>query len=362
MQAFDGLGMHLGSLARLSKAKTRSISPENPTGEKGKGGLATEGTGAASARELGPGWKISPSVLIEPGEGRVLADIEGSGAIQSMWLSGHTVRDGRKTRLYVLRMYWDDQRVPSVECPLCDFFASGWGQFWQINSLPVAVNPNSGYNSYWPMPFRNRCRITLENRDHEPMVQYYQINYTLAELPADLAYFHAQFRRTNPLPYKQPYTIVSDVEGGGQYVGTSLAWGANSQGWWGEGEIKFYIDGDEHPTICGTGTEDYFGGAYGWNLQGKYGAYSGPFMGMVQVGRAENALPPQERFCMYRWHIPDPIRFKADLRVTIQALGWQKGGKYRPLQDDISSVAFWYQTLPTRPFPALPDHEGLRIA
>ena len=107
-----------------------------------------------------------------------------------------------------------------MECPCADFFASGWGQFAQINSLPVAVNPNSGYNCFWEMPFGKRCRITLENRHHEPMTLYYQINYTLTEVPDDVGYFHAQFRRTNPLPYKRDYTIVDGIKGMGHYVGT----------------------------------------------------------------------------------------------------------------------------------------------
>jgi hypothetical protein len=359
MSNFNGLGMNLGNLPRLSKAKTRSISAENPTGEKGKGGMATDGTGARCARDLGQGWKVSPSVVIEAGQTYTLADIEGPGAIQSMWLSGDVARRGPISRFYILRIYWDDQEVPSAECPIADFFASGWGQFAQINSLPVAVNPNRGYNCFWEMPFRKRCRITLENRHREAMTHYYQINYTLTDVDDDVAYFHAQFRRTNPLPYKQPYTIVDGIRGAGQYVGTVLAWGVNNNGWWGEGEIKFYIDGDtDFPTICGTGTEDYFGGAYNWDVNGQYVAYSTPFMGM-QVIRPDGTYQAQQRFCMYRWHVMDAIRFEKNLRVTIQALGWRDGGRYLPLQDDIASVAYWYQTLPAEPSPLIKGVRGL---
>ena len=130
--------------------------------------------------------------------------------------------------------------------------------------------------------------------------------------------------------------------------------------WWGEGEIKFYIDGDaEFPTICGTGTEDYFGGAYNWDVDGQYVTYTTPFMGMHQVIRPDGLYKSQQRFGMYRWHIMDPIRFDQDLRVTIQALGWRSGGRYLALQPDMASVAYWYQRLPAAPFPSLPDADYL---
>jgi len=362
MSDFNGLGMTLGNLWRLSKAKTRSISAENPTGEKGKGGMAVTGTGASCARDLGQGWKVSPSVVIEAGQTFTLADIEGPGAIQSMWLSGDVARKGAGSRFYILRIFWDDQEQPSVECPIADFFASGWGQFAQVSSLAVAVNPNRGYNCFWEMPFRKRCRVVLENRHSEPVTHYYQINYTLTDVPDEAAYFHAQFRRVNPLPYMQPFTILDGVRGRGQYVGTVLAYGVHNNGWWGEGEIKFYIDGDsDFPTICGTGTEDYFGGAYDWDVDGQYVTYSTPFMGMHLVIRPDGLYRSQQRFSMYRWHIMDPVRFESDMRVTIQALGWREGRRYLPLQDDIASVAYWYQTLPTAPFPPLPDKDALEI-
>jgi len=356
-----GIGMGLGGLSRLMPARTRSISAENPRGGKGEGARATEGTGASCARDLGPGWKVSPSVKIAPGETHTLADIEGPGAIQSMWMAGDISRGGPRARYNILRIYWDGQERPSVECPVADFFANGWGEWAQLTSLPVAVNPNRGYNCFWEMPFRGSCRITMENRHTEPSTLYYQVNYALAEVPDAAAYFHAQFRRTNPLPYKKAYTVLDGVRGPGHYVGTALAWGVNNSGWWGEVEIKFFIDGDdEFPTICGTGTEDYFGGAYNWDVGGGYVPYSTPFMGM-QVFRPDGTYRSQQRFSMYRWHVMDPVRFEEDLRVTIQALGWREGGRYLPLQDDIASVAYWYQKLPTAPFPELPDVDHLEI-
>lgn len=363
---FNGLGMNMGSLPLLSNAKTRSISAENPTGEKGAGGMATEGTGARCARDLGRGWKVSPSVRIAAGRTLALADIEGPGAIQSMWFGGYVARD------FILRIYWDGQDQPSVECPLGDFFALPWIRHGgdpgrrplvRVNSLPVSVNPNCGLNCFWQMPFREHCRITVENlHPDKEYACYYQINYTLTEVPAEAAYFHAQFRRVNPLPYKEVYTILAGVKGRGHYVGTSMGWGVNNCGWWGEGEIKFYIDGDgEFPTICGTGTEDYFGGSYGWQVDGRYVEYSTPFLGMHQVIRPDGAYNSQHRHAMYRWHVMDPVRFERDLRVTIQALGWRGEGRYLPGQDDICSVAYWYQTLPAAPFPPLPDRDGLEV-
>jgi len=366
MDDFNGLGMNLGNLWRLSHAQTRSISAENPTGVKGKGGMALPDPNGA-ARELGQGWKCSPCKRdIQPGETYTLADIEGSGAIQSMWLGGNVTRD------FILRIYWDDQAQPSVECPLCDFFAIPWVKFNEIgtvgplvrvNSLPVVVNPSRALNCFWEMPFRKHARITLQNL-HPTQAKdcFYQINYTLTEVPADAAYFHAQFRRVNPLPYKQVYTILDGIQGHGQYVGTAMGWGINNSGWWGEGEIKFFIDGDgEFPTICGTGTEDYFGGSFNWDSDGQYIEYSTPYLGMHQVLRPDGTYNSQHRHAMYRWHIKDPIRFENDLKVTIQALGWRSEGRYYPGQHDICSVAYWYQTLPTAPFPRLPDRNELEV-
>ena len=357
--SFNGLGCNLGNLSLLSNAQTRSISPENFTGEKGKAGMATEGLGAKCARELGRGWKISPCIEIEPGEVRELANIEGPGAIQQIWMTptGHW-------RFSIIRIYWDDQEHPSVECPVGDFFACGWGSFAPLSSLAICVNPGSAFNSYWEMPFRKRCRITMTNIGLEKMTLFYQINYALTVVPENAAYFHVQFRRRNPLPYKEVYPILDGVKGQGHFAGVYMAWGVNNTGWWGEGEIKFFLDGDgEFPTICGTGTEDYFCGSYNFeNKQTKqYQEFTTPYAGLSQVIRPDGVYNSMTRFGMYRWHLTDPVRFQQDLRVTIQALGWRSGGRYLPLQDDISSTAFWYQTLPTAPFPVLPDRDYLEV-
>lgn len=355
---FNGLGTHLGNLSQLSDAKSRAISMENQSGEPGNGGKATTGTGANFARELGQGWKVSPSVIIPAGETHVMAEIKGPGAITHMWMAPvpEVYRNG------ILRMYWDGEETPSVEVPVGDFFCNGWGKYARVNSMPIAVNPAKACNCYFQMPFRKSAKITFENRSTQETNFFYQIDYTLTEIGDDQAYFHAQFRRTNPVKYMDDFTILDGVKGKGQYIGTYLAVGVNNNGWWGEGEVKFFLDGDQQfPTICGTGTEDYFGGAWDWEEDGAYGTYSTPFLGMHQVWKPDGLYQSQMRFGMYRWHIPDPIRFEKELKVTIQDLGWRSEGRYLPLQDDMASTAYWYQTEPHAAFPPLPSPNELEV-
>lgn len=358
---FNGIGTDMGNLFLASNARTRSISPENFTGAKGRGATCEleEGSAAQCARDLGKGWKVNPFIRIEPHTTFTLAEINEPGCIQHIWLT-----PVGNLRHLILRIYWDREENPSVECPIGDFFASGWGEYAPVSSLAVCVNPGSAFNCYWQMPFRKGCKITLENMMDEISTIYYQIDYCLTDVPEDALYFHAQFRRVNPLPYKDVYTILDGVEGKGHYVGVYMCWGVNNLGWWGEGEIKFYMDGDtEYPTICGTGTEDYFCGSY--NFENKtthqYEEFTTAYAGMPQVIRPDGVYNSQTRFAMYRWHITDPVRFEKNLKVTIQALGWRSGGRYLPLQDDISSVAFWYQDLPAKKFPVLPDKDTLEI-
>lgn len=359
--SFNGLNTNMGNLFLTSKAKTRSISPENFTGEKGKGGMCpqAEGSAANAASTLGTGWKVNPYIIMQPKEVFTIAEINEPGCIQHIWLT--PTGSWRNT---ILRIYWDGQENPSVECPLGDFFASSWDTFAPLNSLAVCVNPGSAFNCYWQMPFKKSCKMTLENRAIETVRMYYQVDYVLTDIPDDAAYFHAQFRRTNPLPYGEVYTILDGVKGQGQYVGTYMAWQSNSTGWWGEGEIKFFMDGDkEFPTICGTGTEDYFCGSYNFENQKtkQYQEFSTAYAGLHNVIRPDGLYNSQQRFGLYRWHIVDPIRFDSDLKVTMQALGWMRdgSGRYLPLRDDIASVAYWYQTLPNAKFPELPCSDYL---
>jgi hypothetical protein len=339
----------LGSLPYLTRARSRSVCAENPTGAKGQGGMAvpnpSDPSPPASARaadDLGQGWKVRPFLRVNKGQMATLMDVDGPGVIQHIWMV-----EGL-SRAHILRFYWDGEETPSIEVPAPDFFAVGHGKFAPVNSLAVVVNPNNALNCYWPMPFRKHARITLTNEspDQDLTLLAYQIDYAEMEVPANAAYLHAQFRRART-DRQNPYVILDGVRGHGRYAGTFLAWVQRSKGWFGEGEIKFYIDGDrDFPTICGTGTEDYFGGSYGFPR-----SFSGPYAGTTLPAN-ENAEPPSF-WSLYRWHIMDPVSFEQDLRVTIQALGWQ-GNKYKKLADDLASVAFWYQTGPHAPFPPLP--------
>ena len=364
-RSFNGLDMSMGNLYKLSNAETRSISPENFTGEKGKGGMATPDPQAprntanatVPARDLGQGWKVNPFVTIQPGETFTMAEIDGPGAIQHIWMT-----PTGNWRFSIIRIYWDDETEPSVEAPIGHFFGMGWNEYAHLNSMPVTVNPGSAFNCYWVMPFRKKCRITMTNiNDVDPMNLYYQVDYTLTDVPEDAAYFHAQYRRTK-FNETSDYTIVDGIKGEGHYVGVYMAWQVNNNGWWGEGEIKFFMDGDKKfPTIIGTGTEDYFCGSYNFDRHGKYVTFTTPYAGLVQVLPGDKIYTSGQRFGLYRWHIMDPIRFKKDLRITIQDLGWRNGFRYLPQNSDISSVCFWYQTEPHAKFPAMPKWEELEM-
>jgi hypothetical protein len=359
---FSGIDNSLGGLYRLSGAKSRSLSAENPRGEKGRGDLREEGTGALCARDLGRGWKISPSLSLAPGSVTTVADISGSGAIQHIWMTFGRVNGRDVWRDMILRFYWDGAEDPSVEVPAGDFFANGWNVYCHVNSLAVCANPARGFNCYWTMPFLTGARITVENRNPNPVTLYYQIDYVEADPGPDIAYFCASFRRSNPTE-GGIHTVIDGIEGRGQYVGTYLAWQVNNNGWWGEGEFKFYIDGDrESPTVCGTGTEDYFCGAYNFDVPGEgYTEFSTPYSGLCQVIKPDGLYRSNPRFGMYRWHITDPVRFETGLCVTVQDLGWRSERRYLVQKSDISSTAFWYQTLPVAKLRGLGSRDDLEI-
>jgi len=366
--AFNGVDMNLGNLSRLSDAKTRSISPENFTGARGKGGMADPSLDSGkrnvanawhAAKDLGKGWKVNPFIEIKSNETITIAEIEGPGAIQHIWMT-----PTGNWRFSILRFYWDDEAEPSIEVPVGDFFGMAFNEYAQLNSLAVTVNPGSAFNCYWKMPFRKKCKVTMENLNHaESMRLYYQVDYTLTEIGQDEAYFHAQFRRSNPTT-GSIHTLVDNIKGKGQYVGCYMAWNVNNNAWWGEGEIKFFMDGDtQYPTINGTGTEDYFCGSYNFeNSKTKqYQEFSTAYAGLHQVIRPDGLYKSQQAFGMYRWHIMDPIRFDKDLRITIQDLGWRHDWRYYPQKSDISSVVFWYQREPHAKFPKLPSKDDLEI-
>ncbi len=347
----------LGDLPDLTPGvESRMISPENPTGEKGKGAMAVPNPSnpdlafSGASIHLGQGWKVRPFIKIPPHQTVTIMDIPGPGTIEHIWLATSTDFRGNG-RATVLRFYWDQEDSPSVEVPMTDFFAIGNDRFAPLNSAAVIDVPTTSMNCYWPMPFRKHARITVTNDAEKVLPLFtYQIDYRLGNVPGSAAYFHAQWRRETVKPSNPDFTILDGVKGDGRYVGTFLAWTQLSTGWFGEGEVKFYLDGDtEFPTIAGTGTEDYFGADYGFPK-----LYSTAYVGNVIEPQSTNpdGGPPQHS--LYRWHIMDPINFHRNLKVTIQDLGWWPDGTYQAEGDDIASVAYWYQKEPHAPFPPFP--------
>lgn len=352
--------------AVLEEGYSRSINWENRNGEKGRGGMA----GSA----LGPSRKGSPCIpCVRAHETVTLAQIEGTGIIRHIWMTVTdkvSERNRYVLRDLVLRMYWDDEETPSVESPLGDFFCCGFGETYQVSSLPIVVNPTRGFNSYFSMPFRKGAKITLENQcDEDIPAFFYQIDYCMKkELPENMGYFHAQWRRQRITEKAEDYVILDQVKGRGQYIGTYIALTTLERYWYGEGEVKFYLDGDrEYPTICGTGTEDYFGGAWSFAAQQNgrtvEQTYCTPFLGYPYYSCRDQVIHndyhmddhlPQRSF--YRWHLPDPILFLKDIRVTIQQIGVSHGGLFER-QDDVASVAYWYQTEPHQAFPQLMERK-----
>lgn len=359
---FNGINTNLSNLQKLSDAKSRSISAENFTGAKGQGGKAVladsiypnKANSAHPARNLGQGWKLNPLISVKPGDTFTLADIDGPGAIKHIWMTPNG-----NWRLAILRIYWENEKEPAVEVPLGDFFCMGLNQYASVSSLPVTVNPGRAFNCFWNMPFRKHCKITIENLNPTNLALFYQIDYVLAKVPKEDAYFHAQFRYANP-DTSSVYTIA-DIHAKGQYVGVYMTWKQNYPGWWGEGEIKFYMDGDKKfPTINGTGVEDYFLGSYGWLINGKTETYSKPYAGVVQEIQPDSLNKLNfPLYGLYRWHIRDPIRFNKDIKITIQDLGWKGPGTFKKLHSDITSVVFWYQKEPSHPVLKLPSKEVL---
>lgn len=356
----------LGTMPYLKHGRSRAINAENPNGEKGKGGTA--------ASELGVGRKGSPCLRdLAPGSTTTLANIKGCGVINHIWITVDyktSDADCFVLRDLVLRMYWDHEENPSVEVPLGDFFCCGFGVPCDVHAEPIVVVPARGFNSYFPMPFKEGTRITIENQHKNPISAFfYQIDYCLYDsLPEDTEYFHAQWRRQAITEKTKDYVILDHTAGKGTYVGTYIGLSTLERYWWGEGEFKFYIDDDEDfPTICGTGMEDYFGGSWSFahQVDGKTveQTYTTQYLGYPYYSKTDELLynpyhnddcPPMRGF--YRFHIPDPIFFEKNLRVTVQQLGVSWKGLFER-QDDLCSVAYWYQSLPHQKFPALPVKE-----
>ncbi|KQQ03486.1 MULTISPECIES: glycoside hydrolase family 172 protein [unclassified Rathayibacter] len=349
-------------LHNRGRVRSRSINAENPDGSPG--GAAT------TASDLGPGRKGRAFLPLPAGERLELADIEGPGTIRHIWITVPDTTEGGPfvLRDLVLRIYWDDDEAPAVESPLGDFFCNGFATRALVTSMPIVVAPTGGMNSYFPMPFRSRARIVLDS-EHPADVGavFFQIDYTIDDdVSDDTGYFHAQWRRTDGTAERATdHVILDGVEGAGAYVGTYIALTSLERYWWGEGEVKFYLDSDvEHPTQCSTGLEDYAGGAWAFQDQlsndppGVPLPFSAPYFGYPHAGSQDTTraspfstwMPPTHG--MYRWHLPDPVLFTERVRVTLQQIGaWDHGLFER--SDDIATVAYWYQT-GTSTAPRLP--------
>jgi hypothetical protein len=276
----------------------------------------------------------------EPGETKVLADLNGPGRITHLWF---TIGSNERAfpRSIVIRVFWDGNDDPAVEAPLGDFFAAGHGMQVNVNSAMVATSSfGRAYNCYWPMPFRKSAKVTITNESKDySMGMYWYVDWEKREVPVDVPYFHAQYRQEYPIKPGHDY-LIADIEGKGHYVGTVLSVYASQPGWFGEGDDRFYIDGDTKPTIHGTGTEDYFNDAWAFRVVNR------PYYG-VSIWEG---MKTGSRITAYRWHLTDPIFFDKSLRFEIE----HKGNTFYDDEslldlytdgrmDMYSSVAFWYQ-------------------
>lgn len=328
-----------------SHLQSYSITFENPQGNKGAGGQA--------ASPLGVGRKGSPARMLPAGATLSLADIKAAGTIRHMWMTTYNVADA--LRGLVIRIYWDNQEWPSVEAPLGDFFGFAHGTTDPFSSVAHSVTEKYGMNIWLPMPFQKRARVTISNDLDIDVLFFYQIDFTLGDRHAENAgRLHAMFRRENPTTLGKDFEILPRREGAGRYIGTVLGVRPTDSNWWGEGEVKIYLDGDQDfASIVGTGAEDYVG--LSWGLQGNAFHYHGA--NFVHGERLDTGP-----VSMYRWHVPDPVYWHEDIRVTVQQIGLSPpvhtfaeylGGLY-DRQDDWSACTFWYEALPSRPVGPIP--------
>ncbi len=335
----EALGQHPDVIHQPYRLDTglvsRSISFENPTGAPGEGGKA--------ASNLGVGRKGLAAKPIKPGETLVLCDIQGKGTIRHIWLT--TDRSPQNLRSLVIRAWWDGQEHPSIECPVGDFFGFAHGKVMPYFSAVHSVGPTAGMNIWLPMPFTKQAKFTITNEADEsakvPPI-YYQIDYTLGDQHAeDIGRLHVLFRRENPTTLKQDFELLPERQNKGRFIGSVIGVrNLHPDQWWGEGEFKVYMDGDkEFPTICGTGSEDYVGLA--WGMQQTPFFYNGC------------SLNQKNFVSMYRWHLPDPIAWQKQCRITIQQIAYKNG--LQETQDDWSCATFWYEPLPSAALPKIPD-------
>jgi hypothetical protein len=341
------------------------FSAENPEGKRNGGSRGADCE------------KIRPCIQIEPGKTVVLADVDGPGALTHFWMTGYTGHS------FILRIYWDNEGIPAVKAPLSAFFGMAYDENWEdrdgrypcYQSAALSVVPGRGCNSFFFMPFLQHCRITVENRGVKEEPLYYMIEGYQGVLDTeylihsstsfmtlrdrDVRYFHAEYRQAHPVQKGKAYTALDIAGTEGCFAGITLAIGINGNNTcFVEGEPKMYIDGDRYPTINYTGTEDYFGGAYGFGndiSQHRYQTFSGPYQGLYAILGDNNAFyNQQQRFLFYRFHIADPVFFSESFRFTFDNLGWT-GPRY----DDYTSVCYWYQKEPAGSESQLPTDQEL---
>ena len=311
---------------------SRSISFENPTGAPGVGGQA--------ASKLGPGRKGAPARSINPGETVSLCDLEGPGTIRHLWIT--TDQRPIVQRACVIRVWWEGQEHPSIECPIGDLFGFAHGKIVSYQSAVHSCGPTGGRNLWLPMPFRKRARIEFTNEGPAAVPLFYSIDYTAGDKhAADVGRLHVLFRRENPTTEKVDFELLPERKQQGRFLGSVIGIrNLHPQQWWGEGEIKVYLDGDrDWPTIVGTGSEDYVGLA--WGIQQAPFLYNGC------------SLNEKDFVTMYRWHLPDPIGWRRQARITIQQIAWKDG--LAETRDDWSCATFWYEPVPSAKLPPLPD-------
>lgn len=331
---------------------TRQFSAENPDASHGGGARRAPDPSdpdlahSGPAVDLGRGFKVRPFLRLPAGSEAVLVDADGPGVLTYMFVTTD-LADLSSLRL---RCRWDGSPEPAVDVPLGAFFGMGHpGRPHEVSSVVAQVAPSRGCSCYWPMPFGRHALVTVENTGAEDAsILAYKVVCELGGDQVAAARFHARWSLSRTRLGSANHEMVSISGGRGAYAGTALYWKAFEPGWWGEGEVKFYLDGDsEFPTIVDTGTEDYVGGAWGFGrddahggpLGGKERPFSGPWSGVPLVETDESSA---RHISMYRWHVPDPIWFANDLRAEVQALGWGPDQRYRVREDEVASVAYWY--------------------
>ena len=340
------------------EGETFTLSPENVNGVKSGG-----------SRNL-PNEKLSPRRILQPEETIVLADIDGEGIVESMWFGGYV---GAR---YILRIFWDNEKNPSVEAPLSAFFGHAFyadvtgadGNYNFLNSAKIMVAPCRGFNCYWQMPFKKRCMITLENRSETVLDVYYSITWRKCGIGNDFRYFCASYRQAFPVKSGAEYIALDNVKCSGHLAGITLAVNVNEPDCcWCEGEVKMYLDGEAYPTVNYTGTEDYFGGAFCFGKEiecRKYGQYSGLYQGVYSIsGGLNNGISNVgKKFMLYRFHEKDPITFTNDIKVTIQCIYYDfDKNEWHYRNDDYATVVYWYQDSPKADLPALPSDNEIQL-